>query len=90
MSLLLCKSASWQRYYLSNFYNAPVRYNGITFKNNEAAFERRMARKEYLKEKGLPLVIPEDTKYIVLRYAYWKGDRDALTDYEFLEQNRTK
>lgn len=49
-----------------------------------------MARKEYLIEKGLPLVVPEDTKYIVLRYAYWKGDRDVLTDYEFLEQNRTK
>lgn len=56
----------------------------------KSRFERRIARKEYLKEKGLPLVIPDDTKYIVLRYAYWKGDRDVLTDYEFLEQNRTK
>lgn len=56
----------------------------------KSRFERRMARKEYLKEKGLPLVIPEDTKYIVLRYAYWKGDREILTDYEFIEQNRTK
>ena len=28
-----------EHYYLSNFYNAPVRYNGLTFKNNEAAFQ---------------------------------------------------
>lgn len=28
-----------EHYYLSNFYNAPIRYNGLTFKNNEAAFQ---------------------------------------------------
>ena len=26
-------------YFLSNFYNADVWYNGYTFKNNEAAFQ---------------------------------------------------
>ena len=26
-------------YFLSNFYEAPVTYNGITYKNNEAAFQ---------------------------------------------------
>lgn len=56
----------------------------------KAKFERRMARKAYLEEKGLPLVVPEDVKYFVLRYAYWKGDRDDLEEYEFYEQNRTK
>lgn len=26
-------------YFLSNFYEAPITYNGITYKNNEAAFQ---------------------------------------------------
>ena len=26
-------------YFLSNFYSAPITYNGITYKNNEAAFQ---------------------------------------------------
>ena len=25
--------------FLSNFYNAPVTYNGVTYKNSEAAFQ---------------------------------------------------
>ena len=25
-------------YYLSNFYNAPITWEGITYKNNESAF----------------------------------------------------
>lgn len=49
-----------------------------------------MARKAYLEENGLPLVVPEDIKYFVLRYAYWKGNKDDLEEYEFYEQNRTK
>ena len=28
-----------QYYFLSNFYNADVEYDGITYKNNEAAFQ---------------------------------------------------
>ena len=27
--------------FLSNFYNAPVSYNGLTYQNSEAAFKRR-------------------------------------------------
>ncbi len=56
----------------------------------KAKFERRMTRKDYLEENNLPLLVPEDIKYFVLRYAYWKGDRDDLEEYEFYEQNRTK
>ena len=26
-------------YYLSNFYNAPITWEGITYKNNESAFQ---------------------------------------------------
>ena len=28
-----------ENFYLSNFYEAPVTYGGITFRNNEAAFQ---------------------------------------------------
>lgn len=30
--------------FLSNFYNAPVTYNGICYANNEAAFQARATR----------------------------------------------
>ncbi len=36
-------------------------------------FDARIARGEYLKKNNLPLVVPEEIKYLVLRYAYWKG-----------------
>ena len=55
----------------------------------KAKFERRMLRKDYLEENGLPLVIPEDIKYIVLRYCYWKGEKIELYDEELFSQDRT-
>lgn len=55
----------------------------------KAKFERRMARKEYLEENGLPLVVPEDIKYIVLRYCYWKGEKIQLYDESLFSQDRT-
>lgn len=36
-------------------------------------FETRIARRKYLERNNLPLVVPEDIKYLVLRYCYWKG-----------------
>ena len=33
-------------FFLSNFYNAPVRYNGFEFQNNEAAFQSAKAPKQ--------------------------------------------
>ena len=30
--------------FLSNFYNAPVTYDGIAYSNNEAAFQARATR----------------------------------------------
>ncbi len=54
-----------------------------------AKFERRIARKEYLEENGLPLVVPEDIKYIVLRYCYWKGEKIELYDESLFSQDRT-
>ena len=54
-----------------------------------AKFERRMARKKYLEENGLPLVVPEDIKYIVLRYCYWKGEKIQLYDESLFSQDKT-
>ena len=48
-----------------------------------------MARKKYLEENGLPLVVPEDIKYIVLRYCYWKGEKIQLYDESLFSQDRT-
>lgn len=41
-------------------------------------FEARIKRGEYLKNNNLPLAVPEDIKYLVLRYAYWKGRIETL------------
>ncbi len=55
----------------------------------KAKFERRMARKEYLEANGLPLVVPEDIKYIVLRYCYWKGKTKKVSGNYLYSQDRT-
>lgn len=36
-------------------------------------FATRIARRKYLEQNNLPLVVPEDVKYLVLRYCYWSG-----------------
>ena len=55
-----------------------------------AKFEKRMARKEYLEQNNLPLVVPEDLKYLVLRYCYWKGNSVKLRRRSYLySQDRT-
>lgn len=52
-------------------------------------FEKRMARKAYLEANNLPLVVPEDVKYLVLRYCYWKGTRTKLKGKYLFSQDRT-
>lgn len=54
-----------------------------------AKFEKRTARKKYLEENNLPLVVPEDVKYLVLRYCYWKGKRAQLNSDHLFSQDRT-
>ena len=54
----------------------------------KAKFEKRMARKEYLEANGLPLIVPEDIKYLVLRYCYWKGETKKVRRYLY-SQDRT-
>lgn len=39
--------------FLSNFYEAPVRYNGLSFRNNEAAFQAMKNPKEAYRFTGL-------------------------------------
>ncbi len=46
----------------------------------KAKFDARVARRKYLERNNLPLVIPEDVKYLVLRYCYWKGEYRKLYD----------
>jgi ribA/ribD-fused uncharacterized protein len=36
-------------YFLSNFYNAPVTYQGVTYQNNEAAFQAQKCVNECIK-----------------------------------------
>ena len=55
----------------------------------KAKFEKRMARREYLEANGLPLVVPEDIKYIVLRYCYWKGETKKVSGHYLYSQDRT-
>ena len=38
-------------FFLSNFYSAPVTYNGITYKNNEAAFQAQKCLDDTIKSK---------------------------------------
>ena len=38
-------------FFLSNFYEAPVTYNGITYKNNEAAFQAQKTLDNAQREK---------------------------------------
>lgn len=44
----------------------------------QVKFGARMARKKYLLENNLPLIVPEDIKYLVLRYCHWIGKNEAL------------
>ena len=41
-------------------------------------FKSRKARKKYLQRNGLPLIVPEEIRYLVLRYCYWKGKTEKL------------
>ena len=53
-------------------------------------FSIRTARGEYLRERGLPLVVPEEVNFLVLRYCYWKGKSEILytCDPEHPERDR--
>ena len=48
-------------YFLSNFYEAPVTYNGITYQNNEAAFQAQKV-KDLEKQKKFADLNPSAAK----------------------------
>lgn len=50
-----------KNYYLSNFYEAPVTYNGITYRNNEAAFQAQKVS-DLEKQKEFSNLNPSEAK----------------------------
>ena len=52
-------------------------------------FAARVARREYLRQNNLPLIVTEDIKYLVLRYCYWKGEWQKLHDTTIYSQDGT-
>lgn len=52
-------------------------------------FAARVARRKYLERNNLPLIVPEDIKYLVLRYCYWKGEGRKLWDDTIYSQDGT-
>ena len=53
-------------FFLSNFYEAPITYNGITYKNNEAAFQAQKCISAYQIAHGEKVFTDERTLFINL------------------------
>ena len=45
-------------------------------------FDAHVARRKYLEERHLPLIVPEEIKFLTLRYCYWKGE-NAVLNYAY-------
>jgi len=43
-------------------------------------FKCRIARTKYLQDNDYPLIVPEDIRYLVLRYCYWKGTYEMFRE----------
>ena len=56
----------------------------------EAKFEQRKARHDYLVKNNLPVTTPENVKYIVLRYSYWRGEKEKLKHFLFSKDGSIK
>ncbi len=54
-----------------------------------AKFEKRVARRRYLEQNNLPLIVQEDVKYLALRYCYWKGKRSKRGNSDVFCQDGT-
>jgi ribA/ribD-fused uncharacterized protein len=66
-----------QHYFLSNFYSAPVVYNGVRYENNEAAFQ---AQKQPERAEEFSLLPPNEAKRL--------GRRVKLrSDWESIKQS---
>lgn len=77
-------------YFLSNFYNAPIIYNGIRYENNEAAFH---AQKNLNRSKEFCTLNPSQAKALgrkVLLREDWEMVKDLIMyeiNYEKYIQN---
>lgn len=60
-------------YFLSNFYEAPVTYEGITYRNNEAAFQAAKVTDVSIREKFStldPLSAKRKGRHVQLRHGW--------------------
>lgn len=64
-------------YFLSNFYNAPVEYNGLKYLNNEAAFH---AQKDLSRAKEFAYLPPNEAKRLGRRVNLRKDWEDIKID----------
>lgn len=60
--------------FLSNFYSAPVTYNGLTYRNSEAAFQ---AQKNILRSKEFVNLNPSEAKQLG-RKVYLRSDWERV------------
>ena len=76
----MIKEFRGEYYFLSNFYNAPVTWDGITYKNNEAAFQsaKLIDREDRLQFSSLD---PSSAKRLDRRVPLrpdWEQDRKSV------------
>lgn len=71
--------------FLSNFYNAPVTYNGIVFMNNEAAFQAQKDPERALEFAKLPANKAKQLGRQVTLRADWDNVKDGIM-YELNKQ----
>jgi len=64
-------------YFLSNFYSAPVEYNGLKYLNNEAAFH---AQKDLSRAKEFVNLPPNEAKRLGRRVSLRKDWEDVKID----------
>jgi len=66
-------------YFLSNFYEAPVTYNGLVFKNNEAAFQAQKTS-DYLEQIMFESMDPSTAKFMGRRIKLRANWEEVKTD----------
>ncbi len=75
-------------YFLSNFYEAPVTYNDVTYQNNEAAFQAQKTFGAWLRDKSLHIPSADEIRFFDLNPAQAKhlGRRIELrSDWEYVK-----
>lgn len=59
---IMINSFRGEYFFLSNFYAAPVTYDGITYQNNEAAFQAQKACNREV-QKSFSVMSPAEAKH---------------------------